>query len=113
VASASPLGSGARELRENLIRFFERFLAPNIEPGSSNLIGFHWLASVKPLDESSRLVRIISRGEIRSKKRHDPARKIIERNPGEHDERADPVVDGARHQAAIREVERSLRGESA
>ena len=71
------------ELRENLVRFLERLLAPDIEPGALDLMGLHRLALVEPLDESARLVRIISRGDIGREKRHDLARKIIERNPGQ------------------------------
>ena len=53
-----------RELRENLVRFFERLFAPDIKPGALDLIGLHRLAGVEPLDESSGLIRIISRGDV-------------------------------------------------
>ena len=51
------------EFRENLVRFLERLLAPDIKPGALDLMGLHRLARVEPLDKSPRLIRIVSRRE--------------------------------------------------
>src|SRR2546423_6468467 len=77
--------AGRRELsepREDLVRFFERLLAADVEPGAFDLKCFHGLALVEPLNESAGLVGIISGGDVGRKHRHDLARKIIERDSG-------------------------------
>jgi hypothetical protein len=69
-AGASAATSASREALKDLVRFLQRFLAPDIKPGPFDLVSFHRLPRVEPLDKSSGLVRIISRGEIGREKRH-------------------------------------------
>src|SRR5205085_2585051 len=70
------------EPREDLIRFLERFLAPDVEPGAFDLECLYGLALVEPLNESPGLVRIISGGDVGREKRDDLAREIVECDSG-------------------------------
>jgi len=52
------------KLFEDLVRFHERLLASNIKPGSRNVPSSHVDLGVEPLDKASRLIGIVSFGDI-------------------------------------------------
>src|SRR2546430_16158019 len=54
---------------KNFVRFFQRFLAPDINPFAFDLKRFHRLARIKPLHKTSGLIRTISRRQIGRDKR--------------------------------------------
>src|SRR5436190_22473223 len=71
------------ELREDLVRFLQRLLAADVEPGAFDLEGLYRFALVKPLNETARLVWIIAGGDVGRKERHHCPCKIIKRYPGD------------------------------
>src|SRR5262249_4162288 len=50
-------------------RLLERLLAPDIIPSALDLVGLHRSAGVEPLDETSWLIRIVSRGNVSGEER--------------------------------------------
>jgi len=52
------------ELSKDLVGFFQRLFAPNVEPFAFELKRFHGRAPVEPLHKTPRLIRVVAGSEI-------------------------------------------------
>ena len=69
----SRMGQSPLPFRKNVVRFFQRFLAANVQPLPGDLERVHTLARIKPLQEPARLIWIIPGREVGGEERQDSA----------------------------------------
>src|ERR1035437_3043342 len=72
-----------RELREDLVRFLQRFLRADVEPKPRHTPGINRRAWIKPLHQPARLVGIVALSDVLLDERYRALRIKIKRDAGE------------------------------